>query len=280
MNSQRLYPQAKKRLGQHFLADEMIAQAIVAASGVGPDARVVEIGPGPGALTVWLMRACGRVWAIEFDATLIPLLEKRVAGLGVLHVERADALRVNYRALAETSGGALTIVANLPYNVGTAILMHLVEQREAIAGMTVMLQTEVAERLAAAPGSKAYGALSVMCGMWMSVEAVLEVPPSAFRPPPKVHSTVIRLTPRSRPLAETKDLDLFSQVVHAAFGQRRKVLGNALKVLGADARLWLTRAGIDPERRGETLSIPEFARLTNLLADERIASGAAPISVS
>ncbi|MBF0163946.1 MAG: ribosomal RNA small subunit methyltransferase A, partial [Magnetococcales bacterium] len=178
-----LFPQAKKRLGQHFLADESIAQAIVAASGVGPDQRVVEIGPGPGALTIWLLRACGRVWAIEFDASLVPLLENRVKGLGALHVERADALRVDYRALAEHLGGKLTIVANLPYNVGTAILMHLVEQREAIAGMTVMLQTEVAERLAATPGSKAYGALSVVCGMWMDVEPVLEVPPTSFRPP-------------------------------------------------------------------------------------------------
>ncbi|GAB0056201.1 Ribosomal RNA small subunit methyltransferase A [Candidatus Magnetaquicoccaceae bacterium FCR-1] len=259
------FPQAKKRLGQHFLADESIAQEIVAVSGAGPKDRVVEIGPGPGALTVWLLRACGQVWAIEFDATLVPLLENRVKGLGTLHVERADALRVDYRALATRLGGPLTIVANLPYNVGTPILMHLVEQREVIASMTVMLQTEVAERLAASPGSKAYGALSVMCGMWMCVEPLLEVPPAAFRPPPKVHSTVIRLIPRPAPLAETRNLGRFSQVVHAAFGQRRKVLANALKSIHPESRDWLTRAGIDPERRGETLSIAEFAHLTNVL---------------
>ncbi|MEO5346582.1 MAG: 16S rRNA (adenine(1518)-N(6)/adenine(1519)-N(6))-dimethyltransferase RsmA [Magnetococcus sp. YQC-9] len=266
--SRSLYPVAKKRLGQHFLADESIARAIVAAADVGPNDRVVEIGPGPGALTVWLLNACGRVWAIEFDESLVPLLQQRTRGLGELHVERADAVRVDYLALAEQLGGEITIVANLPYNVGTTILMNLIEQRAAIAGMTVMLQTEVAERLSANPGTKAYGTISVLCGLWMAIEPVLQVPPAAFRPPPKVHSTVIRLTRRATPLAEVRDLKLFSRVVRAAFGQRRKVLGNALRVIRDDPRPWLQQAGIDPERRGETLSIEEFARLANELTGE------------
>ncbi|MBF0271465.1 MAG: 16S rRNA (adenine(1518)-N(6)/adenine(1519)-N(6))-dimethyltransferase RsmA [Magnetococcales bacterium] len=258
-------PAAKKRLGQHFLADSEVAREIVRASGVGPGDRVVEIGPGPGALTVWLLRAAGRVWAIELDAELLPVLMQRTAGLGELHVERTDALRVDYGALAETLGGELRIVANLPYNISTPLLMRFIDQRAAIVQMTLMVQTEVAERLYARPGTKAYGALSVPCGLWMEIEPVLHVPPGAFRPPPKVNSTVVRLTRRAAPLARVDDPGIFSQVVRAAFGQRRKVLANALRVMGDPARQWLERAEIDPERRGETLSIPEFARLANVI---------------
>ncbi|MBF0212092.1 MAG: 16S rRNA (adenine(1518)-N(6)/adenine(1519)-N(6))-dimethyltransferase RsmA [Magnetococcales bacterium] len=259
-------PVAKKRLGQHFLADASVAQEIVAASGVTRGDRVVEIGPGPGALTVWLLRAVGELWAIEFDEELLPALHARTAGLGRLQVERADALQVDYRQLATHLGGELRIVANLPYNISTPLLMHFIEQRDAIAQMTLMLQTEVAERIAAAPGTKAYGALSVPCGLWMEIETLLQVPPSAFRPPPKVNSTVIRLTRRTAPLVEVADHRLFSQVVRAAFGQRRKVLANALRVMHDDPRHWLEQADIDPGRRGETLSIAEFARLANHLA--------------
>ncbi|MBF0341170.1 MAG: 16S rRNA (adenine(1518)-N(6)/adenine(1519)-N(6))-dimethyltransferase RsmA [Magnetococcales bacterium] len=260
---------AKKRLGQHFLADVQVARAIVAASGVGPDDRVVEIGPGPGALTVWLLRAAGAVWAIELDEELLPTLRRNTAGLGELRIQEADALRVDYQALAAQLGGPIAIVANLPYNISTPLLMHFLDQRTAIRQMTLMLQTEVAERITASPGTKAYGALSVPCGLWLEMETVLHVPPDAFRPPPKVNSTVVRLTPRSHPRTEIADPEFFSRVVRAAFGQRRKVLANALRVLTDQPRPWLEQAGIDPGRRGETLSIEEFARLANLKPHHR-----------
>ncbi|MBF0628410.1 MAG: ribosomal RNA small subunit methyltransferase A [Magnetococcales bacterium] len=262
----RSVPGTKKRLGQHFLVDAAAAQAIVSASGVGPGDRVVEIGPGPGALTEWLLRAAGAVWAIELDEELIPFLRQRTRGLGQLHVEQTDALRVDYRQLAEQLGGELQIVANLPYNISTPLLMHFIAQKEAIARMTLMVQTEVAERLYAQPGTKAYGALSVPCGLWMEIEPILHLPPAAFHPPPKVNSTVVQLTRRPAPLAEIDDPALFSQVVRAAFGQRRKVLANSLRVMHDNPRPWLEQNRIDPQRRGETLSIAEFARLANTLS--------------
>ncbi|MBF0429464.1 MAG: 16S rRNA (adenine(1518)-N(6)/adenine(1519)-N(6))-dimethyltransferase RsmA [Magnetococcales bacterium] len=256
-------PLPKKRMGQHFLNDPQIAQAIVDGSGVSPDDRVIEIGPGLGSLTQPLLKRVGKVWAIELDLELVPLLLQRTAGLGELHVEQVDALRVNFQELAHHLGGSLRIVANLPYNVSTPLLLQFIKYRESIEEMTLMFQTEVAERIAAAPGTKAYGTLSVLCGLWMQSEIILTVPPSAFRPPPKVTSAVLRLLRRPTPLAEVRDPETFSHVVRAAFGQRRKILSNALRIMHSSPLEWLQRAEIDPERRGETLSIAEFARLAN-----------------
>ncbi|MBF0613888.1 MAG: ribosomal RNA small subunit methyltransferase A [Magnetococcales bacterium] len=263
-------PATKKKWGQHFLIDDTIARTIVTASGVKPGDRVVEIGPGPGALTTWLLRTTGEVWAVELDGDLLPHLQQRTAGLGTLHIQQRDILQVDFHQLAQQLGGELCIVANLPYNISTPLLMHCIEQRSAISRMTVMVQTEVAERLAATPGTKAYGALTIPCQLWMSVETLLHVPPTAFHPPPKVQSTVIQLVRRTTPLATPHDPALFMQVVRAAFGQRRKILANALGTLHHAPRSWLTQAHIDPQRRGETLSVAEFANLTNLLATERL----------
>lgn len=256
-------PYPKKRMGQHFLSDPRIALAIVTASGVQPGDRVVEIGPGLGALSVPLLAQVKKLWAIELDDQLLPELMQRTAGLGEFHVEMGDALQLDYQALARRMGGELQIVSNLPYNLSSPLLLRFLEYRESIAQMTLMFQTEVAQRIAAIPGTKAYGTLSVLCGMWMQAEIVLSVPPSAFHPPPKVNSSVLRLVRRPSPLATLNNPATFSSVVRAAFGQRRKILSNALKVLHPAPQEWLQQANIDPERRGETLSIAEFAHLAN-----------------
>ncbi|MBF0180069.1 MAG: 16S rRNA (adenine(1518)-N(6)/adenine(1519)-N(6))-dimethyltransferase RsmA [Magnetococcales bacterium] len=264
-----LFP--RKRIGQHFLNDAALAERIVLASGVTHGDWVVEIGPGLGALTRPLLTHTGRVLAIELDERLPEHLMRVTAGLGELRVERGDALRVDYRELAARLGGPLQIVANLPYYLSSQLLLHFLEQGDAIARMTLMFQDEVAQRIAARPGTKAYGTLSVLCGVWLASEILFTIPPTAFHPPPKVMSAVIRLTRRAQPLVPVEDPALFSRVVHAAFGQRRKVLSNALKVLDPAPAAWLQRAGIDPERRGETLSIAEFAGLTRAIQQESTA---------
>ncbi|MBF0294110.1 MAG: 16S rRNA (adenine(1518)-N(6)/adenine(1519)-N(6))-dimethyltransferase RsmA [Magnetococcales bacterium] len=264
-----LFP--RKRIGQHFLTDVAIAERIVQTSGVAPGDCVVEIGPGLGALTRPLLAHAGRVLAIELDERLPEHLMRVTAGLGELQVERGDALQADYRELAARLGGPLQIVANLPYYLSSQLLLHFLAQGDAIARMTLMFQAEVAQRIAARPGTKAYGTLSVLCGVWLESEILFTVPPTAFHPPPKVMSAVIRLTRRAEPLTPVEDPALFSRVVHAAFGQRRKVLSNALKVLDPAPVAWLQRAGIDPERRGETLSIVEFAGLARTLHQESTA---------
>ncbi len=256
-------PYPKKRMGQHFLADPRIAQAIVTASKVMPGDRVVEIGPGLGALSRPLLQQVKQLWAIELDTQLLPLLLQNTEGLGTFHVESEDALQTDYRGLAKRLGGTIHLVANLPYNLSSPLLLRFLEHREVIDSMTLMFQAEVAERIAAGPGTKAYGTLSVLCGMWMQADIIMTVPPSAFRPPPKVTSAVLRLVRRSQPLAPLNDPTTFTQVVRAAFGQRRKVLSNALKVIHPTPSKWLKTANIDPNRRGETLSITEFAHLAN-----------------
>ena len=253
----------KKGLGQNFLVDENISQAIVHAANVGPDDRVLEIGPGLGSLTGLLLEQSKRLWAIEQDDRMLAILKKRTKDIGELTIEKSDALKFDYEKLAEELGGPLRIVANLPYNISTPLLFRLLEQRKAIVDMTLMFQKEVAQRIAATPGSKAYGTLSVQCAMWTTVEKIIDVPPESFLPKPKVDSMVVKLTLRSQPVAQLDDPAFFTQVVRAAFGQRRKTLGNALKPLEQSPKSWLERAGVDPKRRGETLSVVEFAHLAN-----------------
>ncbi|MBF0454828.1 MAG: 16S rRNA (adenine(1518)-N(6)/adenine(1519)-N(6))-dimethyltransferase RsmA [Magnetococcales bacterium] len=253
----------KKGLGQNFLVDTAITQAIVHAAQVGPKDRVLEIGPGLGSLTALLLEQTKKLWAIEQDERMIPILEKRCQGVGELIIQRCDALKFDYSHMAQELGGPLRIVANLPYNISTPLLFHLLDHRQAIIDMTLMFQKEVAQRIAAQPGSKAYGTLSVQCAMWATVKEVIEVPPQSFFPKPKVDSLVIQLTFRQQPAAQLSDPHFFTQVVRAAFGQRRKTLNNALKQLSSSPKEWLERAEIDPKRRGETLSVTEFAHLSN-----------------
>jgi 16S rRNA (adenine1518-N6/adenine1519-N6)-dimethyltransferase len=258
----------RRALGQHFLRDAATARAIVDL--VGPTARdlVVEIGPGEGALTGELARRAGHVIALEIDTDLAARLGGR--GEAALEVVHADARTWDYGTLARPEGGRVLVVGNLPYSVGKPILEALVRARTAIDEMALMLQREVAERLAAPPGSKVYGALSVLTQLYCDVELALRVAPSSFRPPPKVESAVVHLRVLPSARVRLADERRFHAVVRAAFGQRRKMLANAVAAgLGVPlerARAAAAAAGIDPRRRAETLGIDEFAALTARLS--------------
>jgi 16S rRNA (adenine1518-N6/adenine1519-N6)-dimethyltransferase len=258
----------RRALGQHFLRDAGLARAIVDLVAPTPCDAVIEIGPGEGALTTELTRRAGRVTALEVDRDLATRLRAR--GLDRLEVLDADARTWDYAALARPDGGRVLVVGNLPYSVGKPILEALVSARTALDEMALMLQREVAERLAAAPGSKVYGGLSVLTQLYCDVRLALRVPPGAFRPPPKVESAVVHLRVLPEPRVALTNERRFHAVVRAAFAQRRKMLANSLAAglslpLGA-ARAAAARAGIDPRRRAETLTIHEFAELTKRLS--------------
>ena len=258
----------RRALGQHFLRDAGIARDIVDL--VAPSAHdlVVEIGPGEGALTSELARRAGRVLALEVDPELAARLRARP--WPSVEVLDADARTWDYGTLARPEGGRVLVVGNLPYSVGKPILEALVRARTAIDEMALMLQREVAERLAASPGSKVYGGLSVLTQLYCDVRLAFRVPPGAFRPPPKVESAVVHLSVLPGPRIPLRDERRFHTVVRAAFGQRRKMLANSLAAgLGvglARAREAATAAGIDPRRRAETLTIDEFGALSSLLS--------------
>ena len=266
-------PARKTRaLGQHFLRDDRVAERIVALVRPTPRDLVVEIGPGQGALTGRLAAACGRLIALEVDHELAARLRERFAGTARVEILDADAREHDYRALPALkpdATGRVLIVGNLPYSAGKAILMALVEAGRAIDEMALMLQKEVAERVAAAPGGKTYGSLSVLTQMACEVTFAFAVPPGAFRPPPQVDSGVLHLRPRSVPPVAVADPAGFRAVVRAAFSQRRKSLANSLAAgLGLPvgrAREAARAAGVDPSRRAETLTLAEFARLAERL---------------
>jgi 16S rRNA (adenine1518-N6/adenine1519-N6)-dimethyltransferase len=253
----------RKRFGQNFLHDPGVIHNIVTAIHPREGEKLVEIGPGKGALTRHLLQACGSLDVIELDRDLIPILQKECSLLGELRIHNADALKFDFSALA-AKGEKLRVVGNLPYNISTPLIFHLLEQAGNIRDMHFMLQKEVVERLAATPGGKDYGRLSIMVQYYCRVEKLFSVPPGAFFPPPKVHSAVVRLTPYEIPPVTVSDISLLSKVVTQAFSQRRKTLRNTLKkLLDGEA---IARLDIDPSRRPETLSLEEYARLTNALA--------------
>jgi 16S rRNA (adenine1518-N6/adenine1519-N6)-dimethyltransferase len=248
---------ARKRFGQNFLHDQGILRRIVEFISPRPGERLVEIGPGEGALTLPLLRAAGALTAIELDRDLIEPLKAKAAGIGALTVISADALTVDFGALAH--GAPLRVVGNLPYNISTPILFHCLEHADAIRDMHFMLQKEVVERMAAPPGSKTYGRLSVMLQLRCTVEPLLRVPPGAFRPAPKVDSAVVRLVPLPAASLPQVDNALLERVVRAAFGQRRKTLNNALADVATTADI--EAAGIDPRARAEQLAPAAFVAL-------------------
>lgn len=257
----------RRALGQHFLRDPAIARAIVDLVAPTANDLVVEIGPGEGALTAELARRAGRLQALEVDPALVSRLRARFP---TVEVVEADARGWDYGALTAPRGGRVLVVGNLPYSVGKPILTALIAARTAIDAMALMLQREVAERVAAAPGSRTYGSLSVLTQLYGDVRVALRVPPGAFRPPPKVDSAVIHLAVLPAPRVPLPDERRFHVVVRAAFAQRRKTLANALAAgLGRPAeeiRLAAEAAGIDPTRRAETLTIEEFALLTGRIS--------------
>lgn len=251
---------ARKRFGQNFLTDAGVISQIVAGIAPKSNDAMLEIGPGLGALTCALLPELDALTVVELDRDLIPKLKARcqAAGLGdKLSVRAEDALTLDLAPLA--SERPLRIVGNLPYNIGTPLIFHLLDQVSAIYDMTFMLQKEVVDRLAAEPGNKDYGRLSITVQARATVEPLFVVPPTAFNPPPKVDSAIVRLVPRAEPLVPAALWLEFQQLVSLAFSQRRKTLSNTLKPLRSAAEI--TAAGIDPIRRAETLTIDDFLRL-------------------
>lgn len=247
----------RKRFGQHFLHDTNVIERIAAAIAPQPGDTLVEIGPGEGALTAALLARLPRMHAVELDRDLVPRLRARFGD--ALDVHQADALRFDFAALAPPEG--LRVAGNLPYNISTPLIFHLLVSAACIRDMTFLLQLEVVERLAAAPGSKRYGRLSVMVQYRCRVDALFRVGPGAFRPPPKVDSAVVRLQPHAELPHPARDEALLARLVAQAFSQRRKTLGRALKGL-LDAQD-IAAAGVDPGRRAETLSVAEFVALAD-----------------
>ncbi len=249
---------AKRRYGQHFLHDRGTIERIVRAIGPAHGDRIVEVGPGRGAITAKLLASAGSLDAIEIDPDVVPRLTERCAGLGELRVHLADALEFDFRAL-RGGGPPLRLVGNLPYNVSTPLLFHFVSQIDAIASMHFMLQKEVVARMAASPGNKDYGRLTVMLAPWVRVESLFDIGTGAFTPPPRVVSTFFALHPHTAPPFAIADHAAFARVVSAAFSQRRKTLRNSLsKLLDAEA---IAAAGVDPGARPETLAPERFAAL-------------------
>ena len=250
----------KKRFGQHFLHDQNVLRRIVDHVSAQPGESLVEIGPGEGALTFPLLRASGRLTVIELDRDLIEPLRTRAAAIGDLNIVNRDVLGIHFAELARTMhADTIRLVGNLPYNISTPILFHCLDHAAAIGDMHFMLQKEVVERMAAGPGSKTYGRLSVMLQLRCTVEPLFDVPPSAFTPPPKVDSAVVRLVPLPADRLPHVDSGVLDRIVRAAFGQRRKTLNNALRgIIEADD---FAAVGIDPRLRAEQLAPADFVAL-------------------
>ena len=247
----------RKRFGQHFLHDRQVIERLVRAIAPLPDQALLEIGPGEGVLTRPLLASGARVTAVELDRDLAASLFDRLGQPRGLEIVQADILAVDIAALA--AAGPLRVVGNLPYNISTPILFHLFSQLEAVVDMHFMLQKEVVDRLVAAPGGRDYGRLSVMAGFFCDMECLFDVPPEAFRPPPKVMSAIIRLRPKQLSQSERALLPALESVVRHAFGQRRKTLRNSLAPLLDESAI--AAAGIDPGLRAERLDLNAFLRL-------------------
>lgn len=255
--------QARKRFGQHFLHDPNVIGRIVAAIDPQPHELIVEIGPGLGALTLPVLKLAHEMHAVEIDRDVIPELLRQTREIGVLQVHEADVLKFDFAALRRDDA-KLRLIGNLPYNISTPLLFRLIEQRQLFRDMHFMLQKEVVERMAAAPGGKDYGRLTVMLAPWLNVEPLFDIGPGAFRPPPKVISTVVRLTPHASAPFVITDHAVFGRVVLAAFSQRRKTLRNALR--GMLSTEQIVAAGVNPDLRAEVLAPTEFAALARQVA--------------
>jgi 16S rRNA (adenine1518-N6/adenine1519-N6)-dimethyltransferase len=253
--------QPRKGFGQHFLRDRSVIDRIVSALAPQPGETVVEIGPGEGALTRALLARVAVLHAVELDRDLVAHL-RATHPPAHLVVHQADALDFAFCPLAPP-GGRLRLVGNLPYNISTPLLFHLLAQIGCVADMLFMLQKEVVDRLAAAPDTPDYGRLSVMIQWQLQVESLFDVDRESFHPPPQVDSSVVRLTPHATPPIEVAHPETFARVVTAGFSSRRKMLRNNLRDLIAPAAL--AALGIDPARRAETLTLEEFARIANAL---------------
>ena len=268
----------KKSLGQNFIVEPNILANIVKAAGLNENTNVIEVGPGIGALTEYVARNSKQVVAFEIDDRLIPVLEDTLSPYDNIRVVHQDVLKAN---LKEVLAGTidleepLMVVANLPYYITTPIIMHFLESELRIDGLVIMMQKEVADRITAAPGSKAYGSLSIAIQYYMEAEIAFIVPKTVFVPQPNVDSAILKLTRRDKPVVEVKDEKFFFELIRASFVQRRKTIWNNLLIrygktdeIKAELTAGLEKAGIDPKRRGESLSIAEFGKLADSLRIE------------
>ncbi len=257
---------ARKRFGQNFLHDDYIIDQIVNAIHPSDDFTMVEIGPGLGALTGPVCERINRLNVVELDRDLAARLAEHPFLKDKLNIHQADAMKFDFTQLQE-SGKKLKIFGNLPYNISTQLMFHLFEFAAQVEDMHFMLQKEVVNRLAAGPGSKAYGRLSVMAQYYCQVVPVLEVGPDAFRPAPKVESAVVKLLPYETPPHPAKDIGCLSRVAADAFGQRRKTIRNSLSHLFNAEQL--TALGLDPSARPEQLTLAQYVTLANALAQQK-----------
>lgn len=256
---------ARKRFGQNFLHDEQVISGIVAAVFPKPQQHLIEIGPGLAALTRPILERADHLHVVELDRDLAARLENDPTMAGKITVHRNDALKFDFSALARQLNGKLRVFGNLPYNISTPLIFHLLSALDVIDDMHFMLQKEVVDRMAAGPGSKTFGRLSVMVQQCCKVTPVLEVPPHSFTPAPKVDSAVVRLEPYEQPPYPVADRALLNHVCHTAFHQRRKTLRNNLKeLISADT---LEQLGINPADRPEVRSVEDFVKITNWLAE-------------
>lgn len=265
---------AKRRFGQNFLVDHNVVERIIDAVRPQADETILEIGSGRGALTSRLVEIAGRLVAIEFDRDLVPQLRRQFSSFSNLTLVEADALTVDFCAVIQPAKSA-RVVANLPYNIATAILQRLIEQRSCISDMTLMLQREVVDRITAEAGSSERGYLSVLVEAYCEAEQLFDVPPHAFRPVPKVWSTLVNLRVRPKIAAAVKDEALLWQIVSAGFAQRRKTILNNLREAPESiqhllkkrggASIVLCEAGIPPLRRAETLLLEEWVELVGAI---------------
>ncbi len=254
---------ARKRFGQHFLHDPAVIARIVAAIAPRPDEALVEIGPGPGALTGPLLAIMERLDVVEIDRDLAAALQRQFSGQPGLRMHLGDALGFDFAALARERGRKLRVIGNLPYNISTPLLFRLLEASDQIIDMHFMLQKEVVDRIVAPPGGRQYGRLGVMLAPRVRATKLLDIGPGAFRPPPRVWSALVRLEVLPDP-PSWAGLPQFAAVVSAAFGQRRKTLRNALAgLLSAEQ---IAAAGIDPKARAETLAAGQFGELARAVA--------------
>ena len=255
---------ADKKLGQNFLIDENVVHQIVAAAELSEADTVLEVGPGIGTLTQGLAESKARVVAVELDTRLLPVLATTLNGYDNVRVVHGDILKVNI--MEEVGAPSFKVCANLPYYITTPIIFALLEKRLPMERLVAMVQKEVAERMAAQPGGKEYGALSVAIQYYTEPKIAFIVPPTSFIPAPAVDSAVIVCKRREKPPVEVCDEGLFFRVVKAAFSLRRKMLSNSLKNMGIKSEQvakWLELAGVDGKRRAETLSLEDFAKLSN-----------------
>jgi len=269
-----IFHPSKRRLSQNFLVDRSVADRIIAAVNPAANDTIVEIGPGRGALTSLLRERVGRLIAIEFDRDLLPRLREQFRASANLELIEGDALNLDFCEVIQPARNA-RIVANLPYNIATAILQRLVDQRQCLSDMTLMLQREVVDRITAVAGSSDRGFLSVFVSGYCEAEKLFDVPPRAFRPVPKVWSTVVRLRVRAKLAVEVTDEKLLWQIVSTGFAQRRKTILNNLRAApesiqdllkkSGGASIVLCEAGIPPQRRAETLTLEEWTNLANAL---------------